>query len=60
MSVPVMCISTLPTEIISCEYEIEEKSTLFTSVVDFEIGEMGFSEPSLHLTYSKASIVACS
>ena len=60
MLVPVMGISTLPTEMISCEDETEEKSTLFISIVDFEIGEEGFSEPSLCFTSSKAFFVACS
>ena len=60
MAVPVMGTSTLPTEMISCEDETEEKSTLFTLAIDFEIGEEGFFEPSLYFTSFKASIVACS
>ena len=59
MVVPVMGTSTLPTEMISCEYKTEGKSTLFTSAIDFEIGEEGFSKPSLCFTSSKASIAAC-
>ena len=57
MSVPKMGISTLPTEMISCE-ETEEKSTLFTLVVDCEIGEEGFSKPLLRFASSKVSVAA--
>ena len=39
MPVPVMGISTLPIEMISCEDETKEKPTLFTSTVDFETCE---------------------
>ena len=59
MPVPVIGISTLPTEMTSCE-ETEEKSPLFTLAIDCETGEEGFSRPLFRFASSKASVAACS
>ena len=54
MPIPVMGISTFPIEMIACEDETEEKSTLFTSDVDLEIGDDGLFKPFLFFKSSKA------
>ena len=59
MPVPVMGISTFPIEMIACEDETEEKSTLFTSDVDLETGGEGLFKPLFHFNSSKASSAAC-
>ena len=59
MPVPVIGISTLPTEMTSCE-ETEEKSTLFTLGVDGETDEESCCKPSLRFTSVNASDMACS
>ena len=43
MFVPVIGISTFPTEIILCEDEAEGKSTSFTSTIELERTDEGFS-----------------
>jgi len=43
MFVPVIGIATSPTEIILCEDDTEGKSTSFTSTVDLERTDDGFS-----------------
>ena len=65
MFVPVITISKYPSEIILCEDEIERKSTSFTTYVDLERTNEGFSSsvvggslsvsahsPTSFLTYS--------
>ena len=54
MLVPEMGTSMFSTKLVSCEKEIKELSTLFTSTVDCGVDDYGFTKLLLCFNFSKA------